>query len=295
MLALLCIFLAAVAAVLLIVAWAGRGTVAGEDPLCGNCRYCVRGLEGTICPECGGDLREVGVLTPGSAAPMGRGKRLLIWTLATPLLALLLFGMLSPLLIPQWIKTTQRRVIFSQSDYCFVTITAEANGKKLIFGYPNANTPPATPEVLLLSHNNSHMDVQLPARTYTFTDHTGKRVSGKFDAKAIETWLNDGGFTDARVADRAADIAAAVDEMGTPAGKGFTHFAPDHNGTPLGVAHPTFTVNFPQPNELTTLSGVGLFVLLWLAGLPLILRQRSGTRRPGRATPARDSPLIHPA
>jgi hypothetical protein len=34
-------------------------------PSCGKCGYAVRGLPTFICPECGSDLREVGILTPG--------------------------------------------------------------------------------------------------------------------------------------------------------------------------------------------------------------------------------------
>lgn len=32
-----------------------------DDPRCGNCRYIVRGIPSLTCPECGRDLREVGI------------------------------------------------------------------------------------------------------------------------------------------------------------------------------------------------------------------------------------------
>src|SRR5688572_23757491 len=59
-----------------------------EVPSCGSCGYCVIGLETMTCPECGKDLREVGILTPGTAKPMSRGGRVFVWTLvsAAPLL-----------------------------------------------------------------------------------------------------------------------------------------------------------------------------------------------------------------
>jgi hypothetical protein len=264
-----------------------RNVDGGTDPLCGQCGYCVRGLETMICPECGGDLREVGIITPGSARPMSRGKRLLLWTLAAPLPALLIYGLLYPLLGPQWMRTTQRRVIFSQSSYCFVTITANAHGKKLVFGNPSAKWAPVPPEVLFLSHNkvNSSMDVRLPVKTFRYLNAAGKPVSGNFDAKAIETWLNDAGFTDPRVAERANDIAASVAEMGTPAGAGFTHFPNDRwaPGVPTGGAHPTFTVTQTQPNELTAIAGIVVLIFVWLAGLPFVLRWRTRRRVPPAA------------
>src|SRR5262245_27162203 len=60
------------------------------EPSCGSCGYCVRGLEGMICPECGSDLREVGILTPGEQKPMSMKMRLIFWTAFAPLPALLL-------------------------------------------------------------------------------------------------------------------------------------------------------------------------------------------------------------
>jgi hypothetical protein len=300
MLALFCIFTAAVAAILLGITWAGRGTVGGEDPLCARCRYCVRGLAGTICPECGGELRDVGVLTPGSVAPISVPKRVLIWTLATPLVALGLYGLLRPYSIPQWQLTMQRRVIFAQSSYCFVTITANTSGKQLVFGN-RPNRSPAAAELMFLSYNNRHMQVNLADKTYRRTDQAGKVITGPFDAKAIETWLNDDGFTDPRVAERASDIANAVKEIGTPEGNGFTLFPPDHDtrGAATGIAHPTFTTSVVQPNDLTRASGYAFGPLVWLAGLPLILRRRqqSSSRRTGVPpiwnSPAATAPAPH--
>jgi len=43
---------------------ASRGRKAPQEPVCGACRYPVRGLPGWVCPECGGDFREVGIATP---------------------------------------------------------------------------------------------------------------------------------------------------------------------------------------------------------------------------------------
>ena|SRR5690242_16377075 len=36
-----------------------------EMPCCRACGYAVKGLPTFICPECGSDLREVGIATPG--------------------------------------------------------------------------------------------------------------------------------------------------------------------------------------------------------------------------------------
>ena len=137
--------------------------------------------------------------------------------------------------------------------------------------------PPVPPQIIFLSGNNVNqsLDIRLSERTCGYFDASGKLVSGNFDAKAIETWLNAQGFKDPRVAEAAANILAAVNEMGTPAETGFTRFPPDRWGnSQTGVAHPTFTTSQARANELTYLFDGGVIVLIWLAGLAVVLRRR---------------------
>ena len=263
------------------------------DPSCGQCRYIVRGLEGNICPECGSDLRVVGILQPGTIKPLSRPKRLLLWLFLAPAPAFILWAILTPLVAPMWLLTTERRVIFVQAPYCNAIITANAEGKKLVFGYPRFTAatltqPAAPPEVLFLSLTSGgaaspqSLDIDLPARTYRYFSKAGLK-QGKFDAKAIEMFLNDHGFNDPRIADRAADILTAVDEMGAPAGIGFTKFPNDSTLRPVrspGIAHPTSTFNRPQSNELTAMFPFVLFILVYVAGFWFAWReQRHGTVR----------------
>jgi hypothetical protein len=63
---LLLLIIAAGTAVWLIVRLRGRRVT---DPVCGRCGYAVRGLPTFTCPECGADLREVGILTPRRGGP----------------------------------------------------------------------------------------------------------------------------------------------------------------------------------------------------------------------------------
>lgn len=48
-----------------IVMWATGGSGGGQMS-CGQCGYAARGLSGTSCPECGADLREVGIRPSGN-------------------------------------------------------------------------------------------------------------------------------------------------------------------------------------------------------------------------------------
>ncbi|MDG2054678.1 MAG: hypothetical protein P8J86_08215 [Phycisphaerales bacterium] len=77
------LFVIIMAAVLLMI----RGRRVSDVPACPSCRYCVRDLQGCICPECGHDLCSTGVLT-GSRIPVARWIR----GLSVVLLAVVLFA-----------------------------------------------------------------------------------------------------------------------------------------------------------------------------------------------------------
>jgi hypothetical protein len=64
-----------------------------DNPACGKCGYPAQGLPTFICPECGSDLRETGIVTPGGSglSPTIRGAILvLFWTLVLPVPAAML-------------------------------------------------------------------------------------------------------------------------------------------------------------------------------------------------------------
>lgn len=66
----------------------GRSRGSGEMA-CGGCGYAVRGLQALQCPECGADLRMVGINRPKSGAARNLGIAL---TLGTALLLLTCLG-----------------------------------------------------------------------------------------------------------------------------------------------------------------------------------------------------------
>ena len=63
-----------------------RSRVRGvREACCAVCLYRVRGLQGFVCPECGSDVRERGILTPAMRRPLNRWAGVLLWTLALPI------------------------------------------------------------------------------------------------------------------------------------------------------------------------------------------------------------------
>jgi predicted RNA-binding Zn-ribbon protein involved in translation (DUF1610 family) len=63
---------------------------------CGRCGYDVRGLSSFTCPECGSDLREVGIVRPRSRRGLDVGWKLLILAVGWPVGALALLLIVSP-------------------------------------------------------------------------------------------------------------------------------------------------------------------------------------------------------
>ncbi|MEM9345342.1 MAG: hypothetical protein AAGB26_01870 [Planctomycetota bacterium] len=101
-----------------ILLWTTGGARSKHNEMsCGACDYAVRGLETVFCPECGADLREVGISPRASSGPRAAGMLL---TFVCGFLTLLLFGMLffyvqgpSPQAIPSQAIPTPNNTITS--------------------------------------------------------------------------------------------------------------------------------------------------------------------------------------
>jgi hypothetical protein len=50
-----------------------------DEPCCARCGYNVKGLPSFVCPECGSDLREAGIVTPGRYGPVLRAWGIRTW------------------------------------------------------------------------------------------------------------------------------------------------------------------------------------------------------------------------
>jgi class 3 adenylate cyclase/predicted RNA-binding Zn-ribbon protein involved in translation (DUF1610 family) len=77
------------------------------DPTCGHCGYIVTGLTTFVCPECGSDLREVGIVRGSSDRPRRPwppvaklALKLLAWTLVAAFLAYAAFGIVEQFFWP---------------------------------------------------------------------------------------------------------------------------------------------------------------------------------------------------
>ena len=84
--------------------WLRRRRSAASQPACGRCGYFVTGLSGTVCPECGSDLRTVGVVAPGDARHAPTRLQLAIFALLLPVPIIVGWHVVRPALPKRFIQ-----------------------------------------------------------------------------------------------------------------------------------------------------------------------------------------------
>lgn len=250
------------------------------EPSCGGCGYCVRGLETFTCPECGADLREVGILTPGQRRPLGRGMRLLLWSVAIVPLAIILTSLVGDFITPYQITTTQSRVVFSHIPNANFIVRVTQEGKQTRMGRRYAArglVPPQEMRLKLEAKNSPNvLSVHLSDGRYKFNDGNGATRSdaGPFDATVIADWLKAHSYAGGEVDEAAGYVMKAIDDMANlPATQPFMHFKSATN-QPRAVAHPTsLPWSVPDPTPLGKFIPFAIPAAIWLVGVPFALRK----------------------
>lgn len=272
--------LAAAFAVGLLFRRRGLASARVTEPSCGRCRYCVRGLETFTCPECGSDLREVGILTPGAAKRMRTDARLLIWTGLSIAPSLILAQALAQHITPYAVSATRTRAIFVRAPSTNCAIQVKQVGTTHTIGrpQPNAVIPPQTMTLTVTPGNpaNATMTVDLASGEARFSDPAGTTVKGTFDAPFITRWLNAFGLNDPAFSQRAPYIVSAIDEMRDGGGGNFSQYVAPQSGSmhPDVIAHvSTPAVNLLRPTVLGQVMPFLLMGCFWLLGLPFVLRR----------------------
>src|SRR3954468_774378 len=146
-----------------------------QAPRCGRCNYIVRGVPSFTCPECGSDLREVGILTSRVTRPIGPGSIIAMWTLLLLLLAIPLTFLVRTL--PLWRNYTMQRFVFVQDPKLNTTVLL--SGTRTGFGLPTkaAYKPDTLTLHLQIGPSRSDLVVDPATGGYQFTDAKGAFVS----------------------------------------------------------------------------------------------------------------------
>jgi hypothetical protein len=254
------------------------------DPSCGECGYCVRDLPTFVCPECGSDLRVVGIVNAGRWLRWERLRNFVIWSLALPIPAVFISFVLYQTVLPCQKIQLVRRIIFCQYPQLNTTLEVIKTGSQYVRGNAfNASTN--VPLMLLNIHSNGHVnamsrlwvDLRTGAWNYDLNGGASVRGTGGLGQQNLLDWLKTQGFnsSDPSVQKGAADILICINQMPLQSG-GFTQFSVIGPGVDI-TAHPAFVFSFNQsfPMEVT---GLAVFWVLILAGGIFFIARRSKSR-----------------
>lgn len=208
------LLLLAIGAIILILS-ARRGRVRLTAPICGACGYNVSGLANMTCPECGNDLRRVGILTPSTPGrPRGPLGGIIFFTAIVIFVA---FVSSSAILsaVPQWHSDTEQMRLASPRSGAYRDVVVHAEGASYL---PKRS---GLPVEIDLTPNPASSKVAAPSwmlarpdGSYEFVASGSPHVarSGGFGAAAVLEWMKAAGIdvTVRPVSEEAARIAGEV-------------------------------------------------------------------------------------
>ena len=247
------------------------------EPACDRCGYPARGLTTFICPECGSDLREVGIRTPAMRRAAGPIAIVIARTLLVGVPALVVTALLSGILTEQTAEGTMSFAppFTERADTppagTLDTLTVTYTGARLSLGGGRAQRTPvdhATFIVQAVGHRPTSLEVDVKRRTATGTFEPSRTRSGEMNQPLVLAWLAAAGLDAGSPATRqlADEIVASADELRAdrPDGVGFSRL--ERGGGGSGVSS--------GPAPLVTVALAILWGVVWLVAVVRGLRGR---------------------
>lgn len=247
-----------------------------ERPSCGSCKYPVEGLPTFICPECGSDLRHVGIVTPQTMQrEMPRAMIGVLWTIALLVMGGVISALLAPV-VPD-VKTTRSTRTYVLS--CFdeqarrnedrATLSLAAHRREY------RDDLSGTLKVTLSGSQGDVADVEIDLQSQTWTsdwEQTGSGVVDQLDAAFMERWLQEAGVELEESEMRRAAIGLKVIVLASVRGVEPTDA---HEGRWYGRGGSSSGRVEPHP---AWSAGAGIFwLVVWIVGLVILVRKgRSG-------------------
>lgn len=232
-------------------------------PSCGSCGYAVEGLETLRCPECGSDLRTVGIITPATSGGVPRGVWAVLFTLFLPIPALVISGVLSTAL-PRVYQFQASTTLSSPRSGAFnsVVVSGEGTGRR---GIRQADSI-----VLTLIPNDGR---KVPTLTYLPADNKAiigppaNQTIDQLSTEAIEAWFASAGVETSTpaITKETIDILRTIRmvEMGSSGGSTSAFGG-------MGGSSGSSTA----PRTWFTVTMLIFWLAVWIGGLFLILRRR---------------------
>jgi len=179
-------------------------------PVCGHCGYSVTGLTTMTCPECGGDLRAVGITTPSTSLGGNVVAAVMIFTLLLGFIAAVATSGLISVVPVRHSYKRQVRLGPVSSAYPNVLVQTSRTSWSGSF-LPAAVTIELEPAGANSTASSAQMTVHADGK-YEFTT-AGSRVVGQdeFGESAVLEWLKAAGI-DTTAADMQRKAARIVAE-----------------------------------------------------------------------------------
>jgi hypothetical protein len=250
-----------------------------QQPACGGCGYPVQGLPGFICPECGCDLRTVGIRVPDQRVTQAAG---IMWGLAWTILLAIAAVVTTVALqaagaLPNQYRQSQiTRLVPKHRGFVEATIRAEA--VKVAFAPPF--TDPDVPSAIASATLTFTIGTPTPPIKITWQPANGK-ISGirNGDPNAIGQPLTEAWLTQQYIVlgldPNDPTIERELQELGRL-------IQPDQLRDPMpdeGAFTSANTAWRYRTNPIGAPYALGFWLIVWLAGLMWTLRR---FRRPTR-------------
>jgi hypothetical protein len=249
-----------------------------EGAACSRCRYPVKGLDVLRCPECGADLRRVGILTPWMAPRAHWVIWAALWTLVFPPLGLAV----AQTLVDRLGKTYAYEITLDVSpnrEAVFHDVRIELNG----IGVPRKPVyESGTLSLVGSGVPDRVISLDLPGLGYSIEQPDGSYRPGEapIDAEVLAAWFGEmEGTTPAEQLPTEAQELLTIITTLVDTGTAVT------GGSFLGASMSQSTEQVISPwLRLVTMGPIGL---VWAAGLALIVsRGRRAQRRHAEAMAA---------
>ena len=272
---LIILYLTIIVSALIIISSVVRGRQA-TDSECGRCGYSVRELTTFTCPECGEDLRQVGIITPNIKRPVHPAFRILVWSLLLPIIAVVLSSMALSLL-PIGSYQDQSLMLGQpvSGQYAEISMEARVRTDRGVISAPpkrinlhvlDVNRQPA-PSLLINFERNEirsdHPDGGLVAQTPLTIDHLVEYLRrSEIDVEQDTDQIN-------------AEMLAVLQQVNQFAAGNLTA----SHSTTVFMASGGGTRSAPPPAWLVV-STIAFWTLIWLFGCSLLLVSGKKRRKP---------------
>lgn len=261
-----------------------RATIRGKvvrsfaEPRCRRCGYIVRGLPGHICPECGSDLRRIGIIRRGARVPLPRPLRLAGWS------AFVFLAVFVPASVC-WSSIEDYLPLVHEEHYSQGFSPGSGAYRDLEFVYDTRNyghevAPPTvvTIRLTLLSGGTRQMDVTGTKLGYQYFDANGRSHTAAegLTPEVVADWMGDVGIKHSAAVQRESEIAcqtlSAIFAQHAGSYVLSAHW-PEVNGAHGGGGGSSYSPRWSTwiPTEFSALGwGIGLLPILRRpAGVPL--------------------------